>query len=490
MGVPEELVEVIDQYKNCFSEVSGLGRVKNYVMDVPLVPGATPIRSKPFRMSWQEEEALDAYLKELLDLDIIKPSNGLWTSPCFFIPKKDGTLRLVIDYRRLNKMIKQDAYPLSHIDDLLDAVGGATVFSTLDCTSGYHQLPLNPEHAERTGFVTKKGTFSFNVLPFGITTGCSQYQRMMNSVLSKYVGDFILIFLDDILVYSKNMEDHKVHLSLLMEACQEVNLRLKRKKCRFGDSQVEYLGHLITGDGVLPSDHNINKVKKFNVPANVDEVRSFLGLTGYYRKYVPNYASVAEPLTRLTKKKVGFSWGAEQQEAFDYFLVALTRAPILVYPDRQKVQVLSVDASGKGLGAVLSQVDDAATMENERVISYASRGLRGSECNYAITHLEALAVVWGVTHYKHYLKGRHFILITDHSSLVYIFRPTRLTPKLSRWAACLLDYDFEIRYRAGVINPADVLSRMVLDECTAEMQSDDFVEKLSGAMKIDENELL
>ncbi|KAG0780700.1 hypothetical protein G6F22_009945 [Rhizopus arrhizus] len=228
----------------------------------------------------------------------------------------------------------------------------------------------------------------------------------------------------------------------------------------------------------------------FNVPANVDEVRSFLGLTGYYRKYVPNYASVAEPLTRLTKKKVGFSWGAEQQEAFDYFLVALTRAPILVYPDRQKVQVLSVDASGKGLGAVLSQVDDAATMENERVISYASRGLRGSECNYAITHLEALAVVWGVTHYKHYLKGRHFILITDHSSLVYIFRPTRLTPKLSRWAACLLDYDFEIRYRAGVINPADVLSRMVLDECTAEMQSDDFVEKLSGAMKIDENELL
>lgn len=475
MGVPDELVEVIERYKNCFSEVSGLGRVKNYVMDIPLVSGATPIRSKPFRMTWQEEEALDAYLEELLDLDIIKPSNGLWTSPCFFIPKKDGTLRLVIDYRRLNKMIKQDAYPLPHIDELLDAVGGATVFSTLDCTSGYHQLPLNPEHAERTGFVTKKGTFSFNVLPFGITTGCSQYQRMMNSVLSKYVGDFILIFLDDILVYSKNMEDHKVHLSLLMEACQEVNLRLKRKKCRFGDSQVEYLGHLITGDGVLPSDYNIDKVKKFSVPANVDEVRSFLGLTGYYRKYVPNYASVAEPLTRLTKKKVSFSWGAEQQAAFDHFLVALTRAPILVYPDRQKVQVLSVDASGKGLGAVLSQVDDAATMTNERVISYASRGLRGSERNYAITHLEALAVVWGVTHYKHYLKGRHFILITDHSSLVYIFRPTRLTPKLSRWAACLLDYDFEIRYRAGVINPADVLSRMVLDECTAEVQSGDFI---------------
>ncbi|EIE82990.1 hypothetical protein RO3G_07695 [Rhizopus delemar RA 99-880] len=356
IGVLPELADVVEKYKECFSEVSGLGRVTGYKMDLPLVDGATPIRTKPFRISWQEEEVLDQYLQEMLDLNIIKPSNGLWASPCFFIPKKDGSLRLVIDYRKLNKMVKQDAYPLPHIDELLDSVGGATIFSTLDCTSGYHQLPLNEEHAERTGFVTKRGTFSFNVLPFGITTGCSQYQRMMHSILSKYVGDFVLIFLDDILVYSKSVEEHRYHLSLLLEACAKANLKLKRKKCKFGESQVEYLGHVITADGVLPSDHNINKVKMFETPAGVDDVRSFLGLTGYYRKYVPGYATMAEPLTRLLKKTVPFSWGPDQQSSFDQFIKALTQTPILSYPDRKKIQVLSVDASLKGLGAILSQV--------------------------------------------------------------------------------------------------------------------------------------
>ncbi|KAG0770989.1 hypothetical protein G6F22_016891 [Rhizopus arrhizus] len=156
IGVLPELADVVERYKECFSEVSGLGRVTGYMMDLPLIDGSTPIRTKPFRISWQEEEVLDQYLQEMLDLNIIKPSNGLWASPCFFIPKKDGSLRLVIDYRKLNKMVKQDAYPLPHIDELLDSVGGATIFSTLDCTSGYHQLPLNEEHAERTGFVTKR----------------------------------------------------------------------------------------------------------------------------------------------------------------------------------------------------------------------------------------------------------------------------------------------------------------------------------------------
>lgn len=215
----------------------------------------------------------------------------------------------------------------------------------------------------------------------------------MNSILSSYVGNFVLVFLDDILVYSNSLEAHKIRLSLLIEAFQEANFTLKRKKRRFGENQVEYLDHLITSEGVLPSGHNINKVKRFGKPINVEEVHSFLGLTGHYKKYVPNYAPVAEPLTRSKKKKIVFTWGVEQQEAFDYFLKALTEAPILVYPGRQKIQVLSMDANMKGLGEMLSQVNDADTISNERVISYASRGLHGSERNYTITHLEALAAV-------------------------------------------------------------------------------------------------
>jgi hypothetical protein len=459
-GAPMPLVELLEEYKHIFSEVSGIGRVKNYQMDIELTPDARPIKSKAYRMDWTDQELLQTSLQELIDIDVIEPSEGRYASPCFFIPKKDGTKRLVMDYRRLNQQVVQDFYPIPNVLELMDYVSESKVFSSMDCVNGYFQLELNPAHREYTSFITPLGTFRYKVLPFGITLGPAVFSRMMHTILKDYIGKFIVIFLDDILCFSKNMEEHKDHLRLVFEACSRWNLRLKRKKSEFGKTEVEYLGHILGANGVKPCERNINKIRELMPPRNVEEIRAMLGLTGYYRRFVPNYGHYAEPLTKLTKKNATFVWDPEQQKAFDYFKQVLTSAPILSIASKNMIQVVSVDASTKALSCVLSQVSDTTTMENETVIAYASKVLRGPELNYAITELEAYAVVWGVSHFKHYLQGRRFLLISDHAALTYIFRPKKTTPKLSRWSACLLNFDFEIRYRKGSKNPADALSRL------------------------------
>jgi hypothetical protein len=373
-----------------------------------------------------------------------------------------STTSSYVHYSKANAMIVQTNFPTCTISELTEATANARFYTSCDCTSGYHQLALEDEEsAEITGFVTKRGCFRFKVLPMGISVGCSEYQRVMSSIFSEYIGKFILVFLDDVLVFSRTLEEHKEHLELMFKACEKYNLKLKRKKCFFAQDSVEYLGHQIGRQGTTPGERNIEKIKNFPSCTDVAAVKSWLGLTGFFRKYVPGYGSIVACLTKLTRKGVPFVWGDEQEEAFRKLKKALCTAPILVLPDREKVQVLSVDASHLGLGAVLSQVDDRETRSNERVVAYASRGLRSAEARYHIHHLEALAVVWGITYFKHYLKGRRFILITDHSSLVYIFRPPKQSNKLSRWAAAVLDYEFDIVFRAGIENLADPLSRSI-----------------------------
>jgi hypothetical protein len=298
-GVPIPLIDLLEEYKHVFSEVSGLGRVRNYQMDIELKPGALPVKSKAYRFSWEDQEELERAIKELLDLDVIEPSDGKYAAPCFFIPKKTGERRLVIDYRRTNANIVQDFYPLPHIDELIDHVSGCSIFSSMDCTQGFFQLTLNPQHREYTGFITPIGTFRYKVLPFGITLGPACYQRMMNTILKDYIGKFVVIFMDDVLCFSKNMEEHKDHLRLIFEACDRWNLRLKRKKSEFGKPEVEYLGFKIGTEGVKPCDRNVKKIRELLPPQNVDGIRAVLGLTGYYRKYCPNYADYAEPLIKL-----------------------------------------------------------------------------------------------------------------------------------------------------------------------------------------------
>lgn len=458
-NVPPEIQSVVENNQKSFVEVSGLGRLQGVEHEIPTT-NETPIRSRPYRLTWEEDQHLRRELDELLDLGLIRPSAGVWTSPIFFVKKKEGTLRLVVNYQKLNQITVKDAFPLPRIDELLDSMGGARWFSTLDAASGYWQVPMADSSIAKTGFVTKYGTYEFKVMPFGLTSAPSTFQRAMTNILSSFIGKFVYVFIDDVIVYSRTPAEHANHLRLVFDACTQANLRLKRSKCTFGSNRVEYLGHVVSSQGLEPSQTNVQKILDLKRPECTDEVHTFLGMTGYYRRFVPGYTEIALPLNRLLRKDQPFRWGGAEQEAFDSLKHALVNPPVLAYPDRDQVQIITTDASTRGLGAILSQAP-ADNLENETVVAYASRTVRGPELNYATTHLEALGVVWGINNFRHYLSGRRFILRTDHAALQYILTNPRPTPKLARWAAALMEYDYTVEYRPGKRNPADALSRLV-----------------------------
>ncbi|CEP07422.1 hypothetical protein, partial, partial [Parasitella parasitica] len=465
-GVPEFLKQVVEEFKHTFSEVSGLTKIKGYKMRIQLIEGAEPIRSKCFRLTWEDEDALNQYIDEMLELDLIEEADGTWSSAAFLVGKKDGAKRCVIDYRRLNKLIVQSYFPTPTVAELTELTAGMNYFSCFDASSGYHQLEIDPNDKlsrDVTGFITKRGVFRYKVLPMGMSVGGSEFQKCMNDIFKDLVGVCLAIFYDDVLCYSKTKEEHEMHLRLLFKAAEKANLKFKRKKCHFGQDCVEYLGHIIGSKRARPGDRNIEKIKNFPACQDVSQLKSFLGLTGFFRKFTPNYAVVAADLVKLTRKGVRFVWGKEQQEAFDKLKQIQCSKPVLAFPDREKFQILTVDGSSSGLGCVLTQVakENIETRKEEQVIGYGSRSLRGAERNWHIHEVEAFAVVWAIQFYKHYLRGRKFLLVTDHSSLVYLFKPTKQSPKLTRWCASVMEYDFDIMYKPGPDNIADPLSRCI-----------------------------
>lgn len=458
--VDDSVRDLLIKHGDSFVEVSGIGVVSSATHTISLVEGSLPIQAKPYRLSWEEDKYLAGELQEMLNNGLIRPSAGVWCSPIFFVKKKTGDLRLVVDYRKLNKVTIKDHFPLPHIDDLLGSLAGSTHFSTMDAASGFHQIPMDPASIEKTGFTTKYGTFEFLVMPFGLTNAPSTFQRTMNGILGDFIGKFVLVFIDDLIIFSSSQQEHIKHLDKVLARLDKANLKLKIKKCSFNQNQVEYLGHIASKDGIRPNNSNTQKILDMPYPKNSDQVRSLLGTIGYYRRFVQNYSSVVLPLNGLLKKNARFIWTDEHKNAVDSIKTILTSPPILDYPDASKIQILTSDASSKGLGAILSQMS-GGDPSTETVIAYGSRTLRGAEKNYSITHLEALGVIWAVQHYRHYLSGRHFILRTDHSALTYIFTQNTPPPKLARWASYLMDFDYDIQYKRGSDNPADSLSRLV-----------------------------
>ncbi|CEJ05211.1 hypothetical protein RMCBS344292_19157 [Rhizopus microsporus] len=462
--IPMEVKSLLEKFANSFAENGGLGKVSiEHEHTIELKDPNEIIKTKPYRLTWEEDAHLKEELDQLLEKGLIRPSKGRWTSPVFFVQKKDKGLRLVVDFRKLNKNTKKMVYPLPHINELLDSLGGATIFSTLDAASGYWQVPLNGDSIEKTGFITKYGTYEFLVMPFGLCTASDTYQKMMSSLMAPYIGRFVFVFIDDIIVYSKNISEHLIHLETVFEVCNAANLRLKRSKCHFACKSVEYLGHVVSADGVLPTTHNVSKLINMKTPECISDVRSLLGTTNYYRRYIPNYAALMRPITRLLKKTETFIWEAEQQEAFTFVKEVLTNPPILSYPDRDQTQILTTDGCSTGIGAILSQSPDDSNKQ-ETVIAYASKALKDSERNLSTTEIEAYAIIWAVKYFRHYLvgKNRKFILYTDHSALAFILNNEKPTPKVSRWAAALMEHNYEVRYKPGKNNPADALSRLIV----------------------------
>jgi hypothetical protein len=328
-------------------------RELEFTIDLKL--GTEPIARTPYRMSTLELQELKMQLKELLDLGLIRPSVSPWGAPVIFIRKKDGSWRLCIDYHQLNKATIKNQYPLPRIDDLFDQMKGATVFSKIDLRSGYHQLWIKEDDIPKTAFKTRFGHYEFTVLPFGLTNAPGVFMSLMNGVFREYLDKFIQVFIDDILIYSRTMEEHDEHLCLVLQCLREHKLYGKLSKCSFYQSKIHYLGHVISGEGIAVDPAKVEAIMEWPTPTNVPEVRSFMGLAGYYRWFIEGFSKIANPITELQKKNKKFVWTEKCVEAFRRLKELLTTTPILKVPDMDMDFLVCTDASKEGLGGVLMQ---------------------------------------------------------------------------------------------------------------------------------------
>ncbi|WVZ80997.1 hypothetical protein U9M48_028425 [Paspalum notatum var. saurae] len=340
-------------------------------------------------------------------------------APNVVIEKKDTKdKRMCVDYRALNKVTVKNKYPLPRIDDLFDQLQGACVFSKIDLRSGYHQLKIRPSDIPKTAFTTKYGLFEYTVMSFGLTNAPAYFMQLMNSVFMDYLDKFVIIFIDDILVYSKTEAEHEEHLRLVLQRLREHRLYAKPSKCEIRIDEVPFLGHIVSKGGIAVDPRKVSAVVNWEIPRTPREIRGFLGLAGYYRRYIENFSKVAKPMTSLLEKDATFKWTEARQKAFDELKKRLTTAPILVLPDPAKKFTVYCDASKEGLGCVL--------MQEGKVIAYASRQLRKHEVNYPTHDLELAAVVHALKIWRHYLFGTKCEFYTDHKSLKYIFTQNEL----------------------------------------------------------------
>ena len=417
-----------------------------------------PIRQRPYRIPLSKRKAVEVEIEKMLSEGVIRPSKSSWASPITLVPKKDGSIRFCVDYRKVNAITRKDAHPLPHIQDIFDSLSGAKIFSTLDLKSGYWQIPMHPEAIEKTAFVCHRGLFEFTRMPFGLANAPAEFQRTMQTVLGKMLGRFAMVYLDDIVVYSKNEREHREHINLICDALEENGLKLKPSKCEFNKSSVELLGYIVSAEGITCNPQKTEVIAKLSQPQTVKDVRSFLGMAGYYRQCVPNFAKVAAPLVSLTRKHARFAWGREQQEAFDALKSLLVSSKVMAHPDTHKPYKLYTDACDYAVGAILVQVDDQGI---ERPIQYVSKQLSGAQLNWATIEKEAYAVVHALTKLRPYLYGSQFTIYTDHKPLKSLFLSEVKNTKIQRWSVLIAEYGAPIEYRKGAHNiRADMLSRI------------------------------
>ncbi|KAG8498138.1 hypothetical protein CXB51_007053 [Gossypium anomalum] len=451
-----EVVPVVCEFSDVFpEELPGLPPEREVEFSIDLIPGTTPISIAPYRMAPTELKELKTQLQELVDRGFIRPSHSPWGAPVLFVKKKDGSLRLCIDYRQLNKVTIKNKYPLPRIDDLFDQLKDATVFSKIDLRSGYYQLRVKESDVPKTAFRTRYGYYEFLVMPFGLTNAPAVFMDLMNRIFRLYLDRFVVVFIDDILVYSRDEEEHAEHLRTVLQILRENQLYAKFSKCEFWLREVGFLGHIVSAEGIRVDPSKISAIVNWSPPKNVSEVRSFLGLAGYYRRFVQGFSMIASPMTRLLQKDVKFEWTDECQQSFNRLKDLLTKAPVLVQPEPGKEFVIYSDASLNGLGCVL--------MQEGKVIAYASRQLKSHERNYPVHDLELAAIVFALKVWRHYLYGEKCHIYTDHKSLKYLMTQKDLNLRQRRWLELIKDYDLIIDYHPGKANVvADALSRKSL----------------------------
>lgn len=425
-----------------------------------------PVYTKSYRYPEIHKQEVRKQISKMLDQNIIRPSHSPWSSPLWVVPKKldasgERKWRIVIDYRKLNQKTIGDRYPLPNISDLLDKLGRCQYFTTLDLASGFHQIEMAKEDIPKTAFNTENGHYEFSRMPFGLKNAPSTFQRVMDNILQGIQNEKCLVYLDDIIIFSVSLQEHVENLKSVFDRLRKYNFKIQLDKSEFLQREVAFLGHIITPEGVRPNPDKIHAIKNYPLPKSETEIKQFLGLLGYYRKFIRDFAKITKPFTKCLKKDAIVNYkDPEYVKCFEFCKTLLTNEPILQYPDFTKPFILTTDASNFAIGAVLSQ----GKVGSDLPIAYASRTLNTSETNYSTIEKELLAIVWAVTHFRPYLFGRKFIIYTDHRPLQWLFSIKEPNSKFTRWKVKLSEYDFEIIYKQGSVNKnADALSRIEIN---------------------------
>ncbi|XP_026399186.1 uncharacterized protein LOC113295041 [Papaver somniferum] len=441
--IPTEVSELLFRYSDIFEPPSSLPPSRDHDHRISLLPNTAPVNVRPYKYPHFQKAEIEKIVSELKQAGFIRQSSNPYSSPVLLVQKKDNSWRIYVDYRALNKVTVNDRFLIPVVDELIDEMNGAIIFSKVDMRFGFHQIRLFDADIHKTAFIMHDGHYEFLVMPFGLSNAPATFQSLMNDVFRPYLRKFVLVFFDDILIYSKSLAEHLKHLKIVFELLRTDKLFLKKYKCDFAKTSIGYLGHTVSAEGVAVEEDKISTIKNWPIPSTIKDLRGFLGLACYYREFVRDYGKICVPLTKLLKQDA-FKWPEQATYAFNQLKFALTSTPVLALPDFTKEFCLECDASGNGLGAVL--------MQSNKPIAYFSKPLSGKNLNLSVYDKEMLAIVSAVNKCSPYLLGRHFKIYTDHRSLKYFLEQILSSLEQQKWLSKLLGYDYEIVYKCGTAN--------------------------------------
>ena len=459
-----QAAELLEKYNQVFAQDEyDLGRFNRWCHKVD-TGDHLPIKAKPRQLSQDKRTALEEILEEMQKTGLIRPSRSDWASAILLVLKKNGAYRLVIDFRELNKVARCCQFPLPRINDMLNALRGAKYFSAMDLAKGFHQIPLEESSKHKLAFVTPNGQYEWNVTPMGLHSSPAAFQSAMQEALAG-LEYCTLVYVDDIILFTKDWDSHLKMLEEVFHRLEDFGLKASRPKCEFCRTQLRYLGHVVSSSGIQTDPRKVAAVEDMTIPTCIAEVETFLGKTGYYQRFIPDYADIAAPLMRMKRKEANFQMGPDEIAAVALLKKALVSAPILRYPDYERPFYISTDASGYGLGAILFQ-KYGENGEDECPIAYASRSLKDAELRYSATEREALAVWWACNHFEEYIDMLPVVVYTDHKALLALPKKEMSNRRLQIIAHKLAEFRYTIEYRPGKANAnADALSRYPFVQC-------------------------
>lgn len=492
---PEErvaLIKTIKQYKDIFhhndNKLTFTHEIKHEIKTTDNIP----VHTKSYRYPYIHKDEVKRQINKMLDDGIIRPSQSPWSSPIWIVPKKMDASgkqkwRIVVDYRKINEKTIDDRYPMPNITEILDKLGRCQYFTTLDLASGFHQIEMDPDSIDKTAFNVENGHYEYLRMPFGLKNAPATFQRVVDRVLKNEIGKICLIYMDDIIIFSTSLQEHINSIKIVFNRLRDAGLKIQLDKSEFLSKSVEFLGHIVTPEGIKPNEKKIIAIKKFPIPNTQKEIKSFLGLIGYYRRFIKNFAKLTKPLTLCLKKGTQIKHTPEFVESFELCKNILMNDPILQYPDFNKPFNVTTDASNFAIGAVLSQ----GPIGKDLPIAYASRTLNTAETHYSTIEKELLAIVYAVKYFRPYLYGTKFSIICDHKPLQWLFSLKEPNSKLVRWKLQLEEYDYKIIYKQGKLNTnADALSRIEINPIeTTDIDPLDLDDNASVYANFDQNEI-